>query len=292
MKRKFRFDYCLLQYEHNPWLKERLNIGVLLHSEEANYLQLVTRSWDGRISQSYPNLEKANFTEDLKQIERSVRNYFRTEFTQPSLLPSTEFMVAWARSEHESLRLGRLLSPDMDSSYRWVSGGVGVCSSLDKKLEQLFQRFVSSYDKPKHDSNRSDSQVWSTFSSKLSERKLDQFIEADKTVSTDLGPVKFHAGYKNGALHVIQPLSFDLKDEEQVGAKAARWAGYAEAVRSYSAGNIQPHFVLGHPCREMLESSFQRARKYLGKITGHDNVVTEENSDQFVDMIEDQMKHH
>ncbi|MDN3712530.1 DUF3037 domain-containing protein [Paracoccus cavernae] len=211
MKRNFKFDYCLLQYEHNPWLKERLNIGVLLYSEAANFLQLETRSWDGRILQSYPNIEKASFTEDLNQIARSIKIFLRTDFKQPSLLPSLKSLPSIDQSEYGALRIAQLLSPDMDTSYRWEAGGVGVCSSPSEKLDQLFHRFVTSYDKPRNDTNRSDSQVWSTFSSKLSERKLDRFIEVDKTVTTDLGPVKFHAGYRNGALHVIQPFPLTLK---------------------------------------------------------------------------------
>ncbi|MFB9221651.1 DUF3037 domain-containing protein [Paracoccus cavernae] len=292
MKRNFKFDYCLLQYEHNPWLKERLNIGVLLYSEAANFLQLETRSWDGRILQSYPNIEKASFTEDLNQIARSIKIFLRTDFKQPSLLPSLKSLPSIDQSEYGALRIAQLLSPDMDTSYRWEAGGVGVCSSPSEKLDQLFHRFVTSYDKPRNDTNRSDSQVWSTFSSKLSERKLDRFIEVDKTVTTDLGPVKFHAGYRNGALHVIQPLSFDLKDEEQIGSKAARWAGYAQAVKSYSQGSVQSHFVLGHPRKPNLEDSFDRAKKYLEKITGARNVVTEENSSDFADIIEGQMQGH
>ena len=292
MKRKFKFDYCLLQYEHNPWLKERLNIGVLLYSEAANFLQIRTRSWDGRILQSYPNIEKASFTEDLNQIARSIKIFLRTEFQQPSFTPSLKSLPSINLSEYGALRIGQLLSPDMDTSYRWEVGGVGVCNSPSEKLDQLFHRFVSSYDKPKNDVSRSDGQVWSTFSSKISERKLDRFIEADMTVGTDLGPVRFHAGYKNGATHVIQPSSFDLKDEEHIGSKAAKWAGFAQAVKSYSRGGVQAHFLLGHPCKSNLEDSFDRAKRYLEKITGAKNVVAEEDSDYLADVIESQMQGH
>ncbi|MFY0309663.1 DUF3037 domain-containing protein [Leisingera sp. D0M16] len=292
MKRKLKFGYCLLQYEHNPWLKERLNIGILVFGPSANYLKLKTRGWDGRILSSYPGLEKANFTEDLKQIERSVTSFFRKGFREPSLFLEDKLASTLNKEEHDALWIGQMLSPDADSSYRWVAGGVGLCSSLDEKLEQLYLRFVSCYDKPKHDANRTDGQVWSTFSSKLSERNLERFIEPDKTVRTDLGPVKFHAGYQNGSLHVIQPLSFDLSDEDHVSSKAAKWAGYAQSVQSYSKGAVKPHFVLGRPAKQRLEGSFDRARLFLEKMSGLGSVVTEENSEQFVDTIERQMAGH
>lgn len=292
MKRKFKFSYCLLQYEHNPWLKERLNIGVMVFGPASNFLRLKTRGWDGRILCSYPNIEKSNFTEDVRQIERTIMNFVKGEFKQPRLFSESNTLNHLQKSEPDLAKIGKKLCPDMDSSYRWVEGGVGICASLDEKLEELFHRFVASYDKTKQEPNRSDSQVWSTFSTKLSERNLGHFIEIDQTVSTDLGPVKFHAGYRNGALHVIQPLSFDLSDEDHISDKAARWAGYAQSVRSFNSGAVKPHFVIGRPGRTALTSSFDRAKSYLKKVSGENSVVTEENSEEFVDLIEDQMTGH
>lgn len=291
MKHKFKYGYCLLQYQHNPWLKERLNIGVLVFGQSANYLRLKTRSWDGRILSSYPNLNRANFTEDLKQIQRSVTKYFEGDFKSPTLFVDRGYHNSLERAEHDALLLGRMLSPDMDSSYRWEAGGVGMCSSLEEKHEQLFQRFVSPYDKTRPAQHRTDSQVWSSFSAKLTERKLDRYIEADKTVRTDLGALKFQAAYQNGSLHVIQPLSFDLSDEEHVTAKAAKWGGYAQSVQSREK-SVHPHYVIGRPNSPQLEEPFHRAEQYLQKILGEYNVVTEEKSGMLVDVIEEQMAGH
>ncbi|MDN3712529.1 hypothetical protein QWZ10_13585 [Paracoccus cavernae] len=63
-------------------------------------------------------------------------------------------------------------------------------------------------------------------------------------------------------------------------------------MKSYSQGSVQSHFVLGHPRKPNLEDSFDRAKKYLEKITGARNVVTEENSSDFADIIEGQMQGH
>lgn len=292
MKHKINFSYCLLQYEHDPWLKERLNIGVLVFGPSAGYMRLKTRSWDGRILSAYPNMERANFTEDLKQVQRSIKTFAQKTLREPSLFMNAKQTELNSNSEQEAVSLARLLSPDVDSSYRWDFGGVGLCSSLDAKLEQLFNRYVTSYDKPKTDASRSDEEVWSTFRNKLAERELAHIIAPDTTVKSDLGKVKFHASYQNGALHVIQPLSFDLSDEENIGVKAAKWAGYAQSVDSYSKGKVKPHFVVGRPSKESLIHSFERASAFLEKMSGTGNVVTEENSDQFIDTIASQIKAH
>lgn len=292
MTKKFKFGYCLLQYEHNPWLKERLNIGVVLFSLEAGYLKIKTRGWNGRILNSYPKIERANFSEDLNQIERRFMSFARSELREPGLFQASRVSELISSQEEQALSISQFLSPGLDTSFRWETGGVGICTSLDTKLEQLFQRFVTPHDKPRAEANRTDGHVWSTFSKKLAERNLDRFIEPDKTVRTDLGPVRFQASYQNGSLHVIQPLSFDLSDEEHVSSKAAKWASYAQSARNFSNGAVQPHFVLGKPQRASLDGSFDRAKNYLEKLSGAGSVVIEENSETFVDTIEEQMSGH
>jgi|GEM_PF-3387444 len=292
MKHMIKYTYCLLQYEHDPWLKERLNIGVLVFGSSEKYIRLKTRSWDGRILSAYPNLEKVNFTEDLKQVKRSVEKFALKSLKKPSLFVNIKQTELIGKAEQKAFYLAKMLSPDVDSSYRWDFGGVGLCSSLDEKTDQLFTRYVTSYDKPKIDSARSDEEVWSTLRNKLAERELVKFIEQDKVVRSDLGNVKFHASYTNGALHVIQPLSFDLNDEDNIGNKAAKWAGYAQSINSYSGNKVKTHFLLGRPTKNRLMNSFDRANAFLEKMSANGNVITEENSAQFADTIEMQLKSH
>jgi len=167
-----------------------------------------------------------------------------------------------------------------------------VCKSPDQKLEELFQRFVARFDKPKKLANRTDQQVWAVLDEKLTERNLDQFIETDKMVESDLGLLKFYKGYRNGSLHLIQPLSFDLADEENVQEKASRWGGYSRSVCERNEGAVQPHLVLGRPSRANLEEPFERAKRFLENMIGQENVVIEDQADAFVDLIERQLSHH
>ncbi|MDZ7906435.1 MAG: DUF3037 domain-containing protein [Cypionkella sp.] len=54
--KKFPFTFSILQYEHNPWLKERLNVGVLLFSAEGQFLKIKKRGSRGRISRAYARI--------------------------------------------------------------------------------------------------------------------------------------------------------------------------------------------------------------------------------------------
>jgi len=285
------FSYCLLQYEHNPWIKERLNVGVLLHCPNHNFLSIRTKGWEGRIFGAYPNLERPHFTEDLKQIERSIERFAKSGLKQPSLFATPSESALERRNTNQSLALALTLCPDSDSSYRWHQGGVGLCVDPLSKLEGLFQRLVSSYDKQKGPSNRSDDQVWSGISKAIEDRHLSKHIEVDPVINTDLGSIKFHAGYQNGSRHVIQSLSFDLADEDRIGSKAARWAGYLDSIR-ISDRPVHPHLVLGKPRNEELMPSFRGAYRYLSKSVGSENVLVEDNAYELLNRMEVQLSGH
>lgn len=292
MNERASFSYCLLQYEHNPWLKERLNIGVLLFCEERQFLRLMTRSWDGRISAAYPNLNKAGFTEDLRQISRAIEKASRSDFRQQSLFSSFIDQALENKRTNLAQKLASMVAPGSDSSYRWNAGGVGYLCSPDEKLRELFVRFVNSYDGDRKRPNRSDENVWSGVSKLLLERNLADRIQSDPVIKTDLGPLKFQAGYQNGTYHVIQPLSFDLSDEDRIVSKAAKWAGFAQSLRTGQRREITAQFLIGRPSNEGLIPSFKSAEGYLRNLVGAENVFEEEQSVSLVDRIAEDLARH
>lgn len=91
---------------------------------------------------------------------------------------------------------------------------------------------------------------------------------------------------------MIQPLSFDLADDEHIGAKAAKWAGYANAMNGSAVVQTPPKFVLGLPQSPTLLNTFEAASNHLKKVVGNENVFLEENSELLIDHIADAISHH
>lgn len=285
------YSYCLLQYRHNPWLQERLNIGVLLLSDRSNFLRLKVRGWQGRVTSAYPDLNKSAFTEDLKQLDRAVFKYSKGGFRQSSLF-SKNLLTDLSTQMNPAHTIATSLAPAGDSSYEWKPGGVGTAANLDAKLQALFHRFVEPYEVERKPAKRTDVEVWARTGQLIRERQLDEHIDLEPLVQTEFGRVKFQAGYRNGAYHVVQPLSFDLADNEHVGAKAAKWAGYANALTNTHGVRANPKFVLGPPLQDDLQETFFSATKHLKKIVGSENVYLESESHLLVDRISDDIRLH
>ena len=127
-----RFGFCLLQYEHDPWLHERLNVGVLLFSQGANFLRLKTRGWEGRIFGAYPSLERSNFTEDLKQIERSAARYLKSDFVEPRFSENNSHVDVLELKEQDIVQLANRISPDLDKLSVGIRGSRRVQISGSK----------------------------------------------------------------------------------------------------------------------------------------------------------------
>ncbi len=289
--KKIPFSYSILQYEHNPWLKERLNIGVLLFSPSANFLRIKSRGWQGRISAAYSNVDKRSFTEDLRRIETAVSRFAKAEVSHRNLFSETLLADISIAGDNLASRAAKLIAPDLDSSYRWVDGGVGLCDSLEEKLEELFERFVTVYDPARSEAARSDNQVWQSFSPLLETRGLSQHISHEPIFTTLLGTIKCQASYRNGSLNVIQPLSFDLT-ESGITEKTARWGAYAEAIRQAYGEGTKTHFVLGEPRAQDLYSKFRGASQYLSDKAEGGVVVSERAPFTLLDTIANQMAGH
>lgn len=291
---KHKFSYCLLQYVDNGWLKERMNIGILLVDASGEFVELRTRGWQGRVLTAFPNLEKSNFTEDLNQLKRTFSNWQKNDDrVQRSLFVQS---AEPERTKDGGLRADKLasfLAPDGDSSYRWVFGGAGVCDSLSGQMDKLFARFVMVHDRVAEEkTRRTDDNVWTTVKEVLSVRDLAKHLQPEPVVSTALSSVKFQAGYRNGALHVIQPLSFDSADEDHLLKKARVWVGTLQDIKAKKTEPVRPHLIVGKPGKPELFELYDRSISLLKEIGGEESVFEEENSGQFADLVADQLRHH
>lgn len=293
MRVRSRFSYCLLQYCHNPWLNEKLNIGVALYCQESNFFRLKVRSWDGRIAAAYPDINKRAFSEDLFQLKRSVERFEHNLSSQTNLFDILRKQSEAFQSGNKAYEIVDQFLSGVDSSYTWVAGGVGICSSLEDRLEVLFAKFVSAFDKEHNHSLRTDEAVWAGIKELISERNLLQKLESEPRVETELGPVKFYAGYQNGAYHAIQPLSFDLTHEDRIATKAGKWGGFSQAIssKSYRRETVA-QFLVGRPHDERLMLAYSNACKFLKNIVGSENVIEEDEKKYFVDRMERDLRSH
>jgi Protein of unknown function (DUF3037) len=151
-----KYSYAILQYRHDFWSGEALNVGVLLFCRSAGYLSLKTRRSGGRLFAAYPELDRTALTEDLKDIKRAF-DKLSISIAQNSLFCID--LPALDERGHDDVRMlaYHVLRQD-SSSLRWTNFGAGVTHDAAHAHEALMQRYVLRHEKER-DEVRSDDEA-------------------------------------------------------------------------------------------------------------------------------------
>ncbi|MEM6620948.1 MAG: DUF3037 domain-containing protein [Pseudomonadota bacterium] len=275
--RKAAYTYCILRYHHDPFNGEALNVGVLIWCRKLHFLEVKVRHGDGRILSAYPNLDRTAVTSALRRIRdqiAKVRHASGPLFFESTNLTASDF----ARD---------VLKHD-DSSLQWGNSGAGLTEDPATELEHLYQRFVARFENSKERTLRTDEDVWRPVREMMESAHIANEF-ADVEVSSALINVHFKAGYQNGELHCVEPLSFDLTDDERITEKASRWTGRLHNLEG-SEVQFKPYFVVGRPTDDRRLRAFDRAVKILRQ-SPHEPVVFEEGqANELVEHLEDLVK--
>lgn len=267
------YSYAVLQYRHDVWVGEALNAGVLLFSESARFLKLKARTGQGRLAQAYPDLDHGAFREAVKAMSR---RFNKIAVSSGLFLPSGG-----------ALEVGKkVLLPD-DSSLSWGMTGSGVAVDPEEALEKIYARFVGRYDRAVGREPRTDDMVFEAVRRKLELVELYQRVQPH-VVRSKFAAIAFKHTIENGALHVIQPVSFDSADAENMLDKAAKWAGRLQSIAELE-GKVRPYFVTGRPADQALMGQYDRMVALLRASPLDPVVMDEERAGDLVATIEERL---
>jgi hypothetical protein len=276
MKKRQPYSVVILRYRHDISAGELLNIGVLLHAHTSEKIELRIKHKVGRLTHAFPGMDARSFRTAVNSFERGIQSI------------KAKSGGLFLRNENAAT-IAEKAMPSSDSSITWSNARFGVSGDLSAAADDLFSKFVTSFDK-KSDSKRDDAAVWKPVRDLLAERKIDSFLH-QKTIESSLDCVEFDHAWKNGAWHCYQPVSFDLISPENIRQKAARWAGHMLALKD-SDEDFVPYFFVGKPENPALSEAYRDAIEILKLSPTRTEVIEESEVTQFVDRIEDSIRHH
>lgn len=280
MKRPY--TYTVLRYVHDPVTQEFVNVGVAVHCASGvgggTYFRGATRHTIGRMREMFPDLRRSDFTSAMSAIDRAMDRLAR-RLSEEGMLPT----------EGNALSFAHKVLPADASSLQWSPLGSGLTADPNLAFERLFNRFVTQYDE-RSTVRRTDEELWKPVRLQLEARGVPVTLES-KTISGGGDKVDFAHAWKNGAWHAYEPLSFDLANADGIAQKAHRWLGQLASVAPEATEPFHTHFFVGKPSDSALEPAYRRAVGILRKAPRAD-VFEEADIDEFVNRIEDEMRHH
>lgn len=275
---KHAFTYSLLRYHHDVWLGESLNIGILLHAPSIGYVGFKYRQMNGRLTDAFPDLDRAALRSDLQNMGTQVSTRFDPRRKTWLDNENTDAGLPDARA------IANRLMPIDDSALQWSPQSFGVTTNPEREIENLMHRFVMRYDPASDVPRRTSDDVWKPIREQLAEQDVAQYLEP-KTVGSGLRAVKFDHSYRNGIIHAVTPLSFDLTTAEGIVDKSSDWLGKLKRV---SSDDFHVYFVTGAPVNPDLMDAYDVAYQILRRDAGSNVMVRDESeADEVVDTVAD-----
>ena|SRR5690625_310813 len=278
MKRK-RYFYSTLRYMHDIASREFFVVGVAVFSPNPRFLRFEFRR----------TLGLAGEIINRKQLE-DFRRLMRVMQDRAGAVQEEQLMCLLDVGKAESLDdiLVRLLPKD-DSALQWASVQNGFATDLDATTQRLFSRYCEKYDRRPQRKRVTDKDAWRKFATKLRDRRLDTYF-TEKRIEGKLDHVKFPFAWKNGEWHCIEPLSFDLADEDAIRNKAHRHIGEITTI-SDAQEDFALYYIATPPSDDQLKDSFARAMRMLQAAPHRKLEVLSEESEQnaFLDNITKQI---
>jgi hypothetical protein len=275
---KVPYTYTVLRYIHDVLSGEFVNIGVVLYSPNAKFLDAKFSLHYGRLSRMFSDVNGEHFRNNVRFIQG------RLEEEGDRLLHQLELERTAANVRELSARV----LPIDDSSLQFSPEGYGVTESPQKTLEQLYVRFVEKYQEKVERQSRSDSDVWKIFKKSLQEKSVVSHLKAHKIVGKDY-EYEFKYCWKNELWHAQQPISFDLLDADDIVEKANSWVGRITSL-SDSEEKFKLNVLLGNPQDTKYKTAFVKAQNILNKMPCDHVFIKEEAAEAFAEHLRQEIE--
>lgn len=279
MSTKYAYTYTVLRYVHDVTTGEFVNVGVALHAPYAPFLGALCRTTYGRLSSAFPGVNGEHF--------RALMRYIQSQFEQMGDRVHDQLKLDEANSVRD---FAISVLPADDSSLQWSPEGSGRSDDPAVTLEKLFERMVMRYDDRHLRVQRDDSEVWRYFRRTLETQQLLRYFEPRK-VSVEDDEIEFEHTWKNGVLHCLEPVSFDLASAESIRDKAHRWLGRIQSVASGSEP-FKMYFLVGAPQDDALTEAYDNALSILAKAPVEKTVWRESDADKLGQALAAEVQQH
>lgn len=208
------FQYQILRYRPDQVGGEFVNVGLVVFSQETNFLMVRSAPSTARAKAIFPNLKGTALQTRLKHFADHLNALHEQRSRELSLNPITDI----TQITHAAL-------PPDDSAVYWSEVGLGRDLDLSVAFEDLFERFINRHLKTTP-VRTSDTAVWRESYKTYFERPDIKRYLTKHTVKTDENNVfEFDHAVKNGVWHFMEPVAFDLKSEDRIKDKVFKWVG-------------------------------------------------------------------
>lgn len=267
--KRLTYSAIVLRYVHDQVGGEFANVGLLMYCKDAGFYKFQHLPRTKRIKCFFPNVSTRALRSSLRLA--SVNSQRGKE------------VVFSSGERHADLRevtrdAAFAVVANDDSGLQWSDVTVGLTTNPPNTFDRIFEALVLRYENYKPEQKRSDEQVWRTFSKVLEKRSVFPHVQ-EHQVRSRLETMTFKHAIKNGKLHVLEPVSFDLSTPEAVKDKAKRLLGETMLLRN-AESPLKMYYLIGEPASDEVQDAYEQAVKYLKEAPVEKVIYRESQAEQ------------
>jgi hypothetical protein len=276
-----RFTYTVLRYTHDPSAGESMNVGVLVYSPDAAFVDVEVMFQYQRLSDAFAGFDGEGYRKALRSLVEAVQ-MLRDEFFNT--------LVAVELPDNARDVVLRIW-PDQQLSLSAGPPMTGMSEDLSGTQRRLYERFVTSQYERLRDERRSDDEVWESFRVKLQGTVVPQALTPVRVETNNLS-ASFY-GFRNERWHLFQPISLDYAREASIKRKAKEFLGeFVELSDSEIVQASKIYLLLGVPTHKQFQAAYESAKNMLQKIPVNHQLVEESDAHLFAAEMDQILRNH
>lgn len=277
---KTPYTFSVVRYIHDVVSGEFVNVGIVVASPEARFIQAKCTHKYERLSHLFNGIDGVHFRFLMSHVETTVASVAR-QFEHELRFEQSPVTVAQILEAH--------FATD-SSSLQFSSVGGGLTDDPKRTLEQLFERYVEKYNAHRQSRGRNDAAIWDIFKEALKRVGVLSRLKS-RTIAAPDFEYHFKHCYVNGAERAMEPVSFDYADPSYIFDKANNWLGRL-VILAESNQELCIIFLIGKPQDPNMWEVFEKAKNILDKAPFNHELVTEDERDAFASKVKSQIEEH
>lgn len=264
---------------HDPIREEFVNVGILFYVPELNLIKFSSRDNTSLLKNVFPDIKLNHLRHYLKSLEDSFNHLAK----QLKARENGFQFDSW-----DIKKIATQVLPVDASSTQWGKSGSGITDDYKKTFDYLNERFVQQKLSKKTSHTRTDEKVWGKFSKELSNQKLlDYFIP--RVIEIGEFEEMYKHTYKNGKIHCLKPISFDMADKDEIKDKCFKETGKIDLAQTHGA-DVVFYCLLGKPQNANLLDDYEKAKRTLEERGG--KVFVEDKPSELPQYLEKHITFH
>jgi hypothetical protein len=279
-----KIQFSILRYRHSYIVGEIINIGILFLFDDGEMIFHYPSKLE-RISKLYGNIS----TSFIKNSLASIKNRTNKVNKGQNNIVGNEVSLKYIIEKYFlSQDAGALFFSDIKS---------GLCIDRQATIEFYYNLYLSSYDK-EVDERKSERFIMDQFRNLLKKRfdpTLEKKIKVERTLSDEKKGIseKFDYGWKNEQFHLVTPISFDLKDEQNISNKSMKYFALFNVLKTQAIdNNLKFDLLITKPEDKSLIKNYVKAIDFIQDSGAPIDVIEEEEFKGYVKHLGEEVLGH